>query len=158
MADTPYPEPLPTLHDRVAKLFSREGPSVVARRIGRVTRRVRPSGSRVGDVESATAHPAQPDWVAREGIDTQEAVLRERRYVSVVRAPAAPVALLRCRHTMEHVCGGSPALGWERYVEDNWEVHEVPGSHDTMLGEPHVHALADTLSTCLRRAQEQFGG
>ena len=36
---------------------------------------------------------------------------------------------------MEVICGGSPVLGWEPYVDDDWEVHEVPGSHDSMIGE-----------------------
>jgi thioesterase domain-containing protein len=33
-------------------------------------------------------------------------------------------------------------------------VHEVPGSHHSMLGEPHVHVLAEKLGERLRRAQK----
>jgi len=75
--------------------------------------------------------------------------------VSSPRAAAAPVVLLRCRHTMEVVCGGSPVLGWEPYVDDDWEVYEVPGSHDSMIGEPHVHVMASTLASCLQTAQDR---
>jgi thioesterase domain-containing protein len=87
------------------------------------------------------------------GVDLRATIRREREYVSSPRPAAAPVVLLRCRHTMEAVCGGSPVLGWEPYVDDDWEVYEVPGSHDSMLGEPHVHALASTLAVCLQAAQ-----
>jgi thioesterase domain-containing protein len=87
------------------------------------------------------------------GVDFHATLRRERAYVSSPRPPAAPIVLVRCRHTMDVVCSGSQVLGWERYVDDAWEVHEVPGSHDSMLGEPHVHVLAATLARCLREAQ-----
>jgi thioesterase domain-containing protein len=106
--------------------------------------------------------PAAPGEIAQRaeqfrgvGVDFYATLRRERAYVSTPRPPAAPIALLRCRHTVEVVCDGSPALGWEPYVDENWEVHEVPGSHDSMLGEPHVHVLAATLGSSLRRAQER---
>jgi thioesterase domain-containing protein len=56
---------------------------------------------------------------------------------------------------MDVLCAGSPALGWEQYCDDDWEMREMPGSHDSMLGEPHVHVLAAALSSCLVRAQER---
>ena len=93
-----------------------------------------------GDADDTVGRPAA-EWT--------------REYVSAPRPPTAPVVLLRCRHTTEVVCAGSPVLGWERYVDDDWETYEVPGSHDSMLGEPHVHVLAATLASCLQRAQAQ---
>jgi hypothetical protein len=38
-------------------------------------------------------------------------------------------------------------------VQDDWTFIDVPGDHDTMLGEPHVHVLAATISNCLVEAQ-----
>ena len=49
---------------------------------------------------------------------------------------------------------GSESLGWEPLVTEGWEVHEVPGSHDSMLGEPHIQVLAEKFAEHLRRAQE----
>ena len=154
MADTPYPVPLPTVRDRVAKLFSPEGPPAVARRLRGLAHRV--------PAVRAIAKPLPPSKLEQRaeafravGVDLHATIHRERAYVSSPRPPAAPIVLLRCRHTMEVICSGSPVLGWEPYADDGWEVHEVPGSHDSMLGEPHVHVLAATLSSCLRRAQER---
>jgi acyl-CoA synthetase (AMP-forming)/AMP-acid ligase II/thioesterase domain-containing protein/acyl carrier protein len=154
MADTPYPTPLPTARDRVAKLFSREGPPALARRLRGLARRLPPV--------RALTKPQPPHWMQRHvaeyaevGVDLPATIHRERSYVGVPRPSAAPIVLLRSRITMELVCAGSPVLGWERYCDDDWEVHEVPGSHDSMLGEPHVHVLAATLSSCLLRAQER---
>ena len=31
------------------------------------------------------------------------------------------------------------------------EVHVVPGSHETLFGEPHVRVLAEKLRACLQR-------
>ena len=153
MADTPYPVPLPTLPTARRKLFSREGPPAIARRF-------RGLASRLPLARGGQAAP--PSWLdvrAEEfravGVDLRATIRRERAYASTRRDPAAPVVILRCRHTMEVICGGSPVLGWEPYVDDDWEVHEVPGSHDSMIGEPHVHVLASTLASCLRAAQQR---
>jgi thioesterase domain-containing protein len=153
IADTPCPMPLPTTRDRVAKLFSREGPPAIARRLKRHAQRV--------PVVRAAVKPLPPrnpneraEMFRDLGVDFDATVRRERAYVSSPRPSAAPVALLRCRDTVD-LCAGSSVLGWEQYVADDWQVHEVPGSHDSMLGEPHVHVLAATLGTCLREAQER---
>ena len=154
MADTPYPVPLPTARDRVAKLFSREGPPAIARRLQVLAQRV--------PAVRTVVKPAPPGDLAQRaemfravGVDFDATLRRERAYVSSPRPPAAPIALLRCRHTVDVVCAGSEVIGWEAYVQDDWQVLEVPGSHDSMLGEPHVHALAATLGTCLREAQQR---
>jgi thioesterase domain-containing protein len=51
---------------------------------------------------------------------------------------------------------GSDVLGWEPLITDDWTVREVPGSHDSMLGEPHVQVLAALLAEHLERAQDVF--
>jgi thioesterase domain-containing protein len=65
----------------------------------------------------------------------------------------APVLLLTTRQlTTEH---RSETLGWESLITPDWTVAEVPGSHDSMLGEPHVHVLAGVVAEHLRLAQER---
>jgi thioesterase domain-containing protein len=44
-------------------------------------------------------------------------------------------------------------LGWDPPAASEWQLHRVSGSHDSMLGEPHVHALAATLADCLARTR-----
>ncbi len=44
-------------------------------------------------------------------------------------------------------------LAWNEMAADGLEVHVVPGSHETLFGEPHVRVLAERLRVCLHRAQ-----
>lgn len=154
MADTPYPAPFPTAGDHLAKFFSREGPPAVARRLRGLARRLPPVRA-FAKPQPPTALQRRAEELAEVGVDLPATIHRERSYVGVPRPAAAPIVVLRSRHTMEVLCGGSPVLGWEQYCDDDWEVHEVPGSHDSMIGEPHVHVLAATLADCLLRAQER---
>jgi acyl-CoA synthetase (AMP-forming)/AMP-acid ligase II/thioesterase domain-containing protein/acyl carrier protein len=156
MADTPYPVPLPSLRDRVAKLFSREGLPVAMRRLHQFARRV-PAVRVLAKPQPPTELEVRAHEFAAVGVDMYATIRREREYVSTDRPAAAPVVLFSCRPTMEEICHGSRVLGWERYVQDDWEVVEVPGSHDTMLGEPHVHTLAARLASCLVAAQRTAG-
>jgi thioesterase domain-containing protein len=88
------------------------------------------------------------------GVDPDAGLRREREYMAEPRPPGAPVVVLGTRVVIEHWGGGSSALGWDDYVRDDWDVHEVPGSHETMIGEPHVHVLAATVAESLRHAQQ----
>jgi thioesterase domain-containing protein/acyl carrier protein len=44
---------------------------------------------------------------------------------------------------------------WRRLVAGRLTVHEVPGTHNEILQEPHVRALARLLTECLRDAAER---
>jgi thioesterase domain-containing protein len=46
-------------------------------------------------------------------------------------------------------------LGWDPPTTSEWQQHSVPGSHDSMLGEPHVHAVAATLAGCLEHGPDR---
>ena len=46
-------------------------------------------------------------------------------------------------------------LGWGARASGGVEVHVVPGTHKTILREPHVKVLARQLSDCISRAQER---
>ncbi|HEX3131877.1 MAG TPA: amino acid adenylation domain-containing protein, partial [Thermoanaerobaculia bacterium] len=58
--------------------------------------------------------------------------------------------------TLVRTGGGSPPdLGWGRISGGVVEVHEVPGAHLSLMAEPHVHALAQRLRSCLDRAARE---
>jgi thioesterase domain-containing protein/acyl carrier protein len=48
--------------------------------------------------------------------------------------------------------GDDPLFGWGHLAAGGVDVHDVPGSHVTMLNEPHVDRLAEKLSACLAAA------
>ena len=50
-----------------------------------------------------------------------------------------------------------PTMGWDALAGGGLEIHSVPGSHYTMLKEPHVQAAAERLRDCLQRAQKDDG-
>jgi thioesterase domain-containing protein len=45
-----------------------------------------------------------------------------------------------------------PAAPWRGLAGEGVEVHAIPGSHESMLLEPHVQELAGILSRCLATA------
>jgi thioesterase domain-containing protein len=53
------------------------------------------------------------------------------------------------------ILGPDPTLGWGDLAEQGVEVHEISGSHITMLQRPHVEALAAELRACLDRDEEE---
>jgi amino acid adenylation domain-containing protein len=50
----------------------------------------------------------------------------------------------------------NPVLGWDKFCTKPLDIHTIPGSHFTMLNEPHVQVLAERLATCIDRV-EKFG-
>lgn len=44
-------------------------------------------------------------------------------------------------------------LGWHEMAGEGLEVHLVPGSHETLFGDPHVRVLAEILRVCLQKVQ-----
>jgi thioesterase domain-containing protein len=53
----------------------------------------------------------------------------------------------------ERIVPGSrdPSLGWANLVGGNLDIHQVSGTHFTMLQEPYVEVLAKQLKTCLNQ-------
>ena len=60
------------------------------------------------------------------------------------------VHLFRAPDNPEHV-HHNYQLGWDEFVTDKLEIHEVLGDQTTMLFEPHIHVLADRLDSCLQQ-------
>jgi thioesterase domain-containing protein/acyl carrier protein len=46
-----------------------------------------------------------------------------------------------------------PQFGWGEIVAGGLDIHYIPGSHLSLLREPHVKVLAETLKNCLIQAQ-----
>jgi thioesterase domain-containing protein len=59
---------------------------------------------------------------------------------------AANVVLFRAE---ERSRNADATLGWSCSGFEEIEVHDVPGTHLTMMREPHVSVLAEKLSECL---------
>lgn len=51
-----------------------------------------------------------------------------------------------------------PYLGWRRVLSGVVETYEVPGNHNEMIREPHVHLLAEHLKASFDHAQRQLKG
>jgi thioesterase domain-containing protein len=68
------------------------------------------------------------------------------------RAPPAvgPVLLLQTSEAREWT-PEYETLGWDRVIDEQWEVHDVPGGHHTMLGEPYVRVVAQRVADALAR-------
>jgi amino acid adenylation domain-containing protein/non-ribosomal peptide synthase protein (TIGR01720 family) len=56
----------------------------------------------------------------------------------------------------ESESSGNPALGWHKFCSQPLDIHIIPGSHFTMMNEPHVQVLAECLATCITQVEE-FG-
>ncbi|NEP29203.1 thioesterase domain-containing protein, partial [Moorena sp. SIO3I6] len=46
-----------------------------------------------------------------------------------------------------------PAWGWNQFSDSEVEIHTVPGSHISMMSEPHVKVLGEKLQKSLEQAQ-----
>ena len=60
------------------------------------------------------------------------------------RVTTLPVSLYWCEESCTHQLGDA-ALGWSRWLHGPFETHRVPGTHDTLFAEPHLHELASLL-------------
>jgi thioesterase domain-containing protein/acyl carrier protein len=125
---------------RAKKLLSRRGPEIVAWRVRQLLGR-----NPEKPVEYVPGTDVPLDWSA--------AMERERSYAP--RPAPGPVLILGTR-VYRRVCG-SPDLGWAPLLRRGWEAYEVPGNHNSMIGEPHVHVLAARMAERLRRAQDEGG-
>ena len=78
-------------------------------------------------------------------------------YDSALRNHAAHIyrgrgVLLRSRVATAGSCDEADR-GWSGMFSGGLEIHEVPGNHQTMLGEPHVRQVAERLGECLHKVR-----
>ena len=64
------------------------------------------------------------------------------------------VHLFRAPDNPEHI-HQNYQLGWDEFVTEELEIHEVLGDQTTMLFEPHIHVLADKLDACLNQIHDR---
>lgn len=62
------------------------------------------------------------------------------------------IILLRSQNSVGNV-RRDPTLGWGNLAQEEVEIHEIPGTHLTILRQPHVQVLAETLKVCLDSAE-----
>jgi thioesterase domain-containing protein len=148
LADSPHP--------RVLGALPGDEPRPLKARLARVRRLFTRQGARkaIDRLRALSDDPA-PEAVeyvpgTDQPLDYAAAYRRHRNYRP--ESAPGPVVVYATPSLAEAV--GSSSLGWEPLITDEWEVHEVPGSHHSMLGEPHVHVLAEKLGERLRRAQK----
>lgn len=48
-----------------------------------------------------------------------------------------------------------PEYGWGSLAEGGLETHDLPGNHSTILKEPHIQVLSNTLEACLEKARTE---
>jgi thioesterase domain-containing protein len=63
------------------------------------------------------------------------------------------ITLLRAAEFPGDLPGGDAAGGWHRHAAGGLDIHVVPGGHRTILREPHVRRLAETLGQLLCAAR-----
>jgi thioesterase domain-containing protein len=89
-------------------------------------------------------------WLPRVMQNVTQANRNARRDY-VPRPYAGPVTLFRVVHTPDSR-RPDPQLEWVPLSLGGLEIHEVPGTHRTMVFEPHVKTLAAKLTECLENA------
>jgi thioesterase domain-containing protein/acyl carrier protein len=73
---------------------------------------------------------------------------REGMWARRVPRAVGPVLLLRTAEGRKWT-PQYEALGWDPVIDGRWEIHDVPGGHHTMLGEPYVRVVARRIADSL---------
>jgi thioesterase domain-containing protein len=70
------------------------------------------------------------------------------------RPPVYPGPLTLLRPSEDSVSDqhGGPEFGWQGFAEGGVEVHEIPGSHETILSQPHATVVAEKLTALASNA------
>jgi len=104
--------------------------------------------------KSATARKTDPDarWTPA---DVAEGALRALRDYKIPPYPGR-ITLFRAEQhpRIRHDLSG----GWGSVAAEGVEVIDVPGTHETMLEEPHVQVLGAQLALCLDQIASHAGG
>jgi len=127
-------------YDQVARLRAKLR-SAYARALQRAGK-----GDLAIDVRDALALWKMPD-------DVSETLAAHIRMVRAYRIGPYPgrVTVLKAR-TSRLASRASSDLGWKAFARGGVAVHQVPGAHNTVLMDPHVHALGAALDAILREA------
>jgi thioesterase domain-containing protein len=74
------------------------------------------------------------------------------------RAYPGRVVLFRAADIAGAFAHVGPELGWTGLIDQGIEVHEIPGTHDTLVLEPNVEMLVTHLKASLEAAQARVAG
>jgi len=111
-------------------------------------------------IEKANVGEALDVEQLRRLLDASRTNLRAGQHYRLQRYPNR-ITLFRSTEQRPDAAGedqfkiyDDPALGWSEFSSEPIEIHHIPGSHFTLLTEPHVEVLAARLKTCLARSGE----
>jgi thioesterase domain-containing protein len=91
---------------------------------------------------------AAAGWPLPEALRQARRIIREAGVAYQPEAYDGPIVLFRAsKQPMEII--PDPTSGWHRYAAGGLTLHEVPGSHQTILQEPRVGTLAALLKPYL---------
>ncbi|MBD2201082.1 amino acid adenylation domain-containing protein [Calothrix sp. FACHB-1219] len=79
--------------------------------------------------------------------------LKQATMADYIPQPYAGKVTLFTTNEVLRWCQFKPCRGWKGMAKQGVEIHEVPGTHLGMLGEPTVQILAEKLIVCLEQAQ-----
>ncbi|HEU0076741.1 MAG TPA: alpha/beta fold hydrolase, partial [Longimicrobiaceae bacterium] len=100
-------------------------------------------------LEGARAAGLVPPELDAERIEHLYAVFRANLAALYDYRPAAWAGAATLLRAAEHDPAETESAGWERLAEGGVEVRAVPGSHFTMVREPHAEALAREVERAL---------
>lgn len=79
--------------------------------------------------------------------------LKQATMADYVPQPYAGKVTLFTTKEVLRWCRSQPCRGWREMAQQGVEIHEVPGTHLSMIGEPGVQILAEKLIFCIEQAQ-----
>jgi len=116
----------------------------------------RAARSRLTEATSYVERGLRVPYELREALMEHNFRLAQARYQP--RPYPGTIALFRAADISPEIDHAGPTLGWSGLASDEIEVHEIPGSHHTLVLEPNVRMLVDRLKTCLEQAQQRAAG
>jgi thioesterase domain-containing protein len=52
---------------------------------------------------------------------------------------------------------GNEMEGWQKIIQNDLQIIDIPGDHHTVVEEPHIRDLAAKLGACIEQAQSAQG-
>jgi len=125
--------------------------------VSRIVREMRAAGVIGSEIDEAWISRYMAGFNSRMGAAIAYRPVPYPGEIVLLRATRSPEDLLLAppdlRRQME-----DPGLGWDGLASLGVRAIPVPGSHHTMLREPHVGALAEALRACLLLGEEEGTG
>lgn len=135
---------------RLARVFRNDGIVDLWRRgVGKLRRDLRESSLLLSIGVHRLMGKPMP-FEVRDFWLTQSFLKSARRYPPSVYP--GKLTVLRAMQVDPELLGVGPELGWTDFAKGGIQAFDVPGDHHSLLQEPHIGVLADTLKECLEDA------